>query len=209
MKLIEQLPHLGVSSDEEILDSFSSIYMKEVMPELTEYYNSKLAMSRVLAIRGIYLPPGVDQMQIHCPLPSHGEDVHPSCRYYYRDRETDKVHEQIYCFKCNQVHSAFSLICAIQRGQGMRFRQTLLFIRDRLGVPLPRQIFFQLDLDKMMRGESSQTSKQSPKYYERVVSIARAIREEQDIPTFLNRLRRFYPYMMSEQFLEDLKDGNQ
>ena len=86
MKLIEQLPHLAISSDEEILDSFSSTYMKELMPELTEYYNARLPMSRVLALRGIYLPQGSEQQQIRCPLPMHGEDFHPSCRYYYRDR---------------------------------------------------------------------------------------------------------------------------
>ena len=205
MKLIEQLPHLAISSDEEILDSFSSTYMKELMPELTEYYNARLPMSRVLALRGIYLPQGSEQQQIRCPLPMHGEDFHPSCRYYYRDRETDKIHEQIYCFKCNQVHSSFSLICAIQRAQGMRFRQTLLYIRDRFGIPMPRQIFFQLDLDHMMSGKSPKDSRQTPKYYQKIVSVVDMVRGESDSKTFLNRLRRFYPYMTSEQFIQDLE----
>ena len=121
MKLIEQLPHLAISSDEEILSSVSPAYFNALMPELYDYYNTRLPMRKVLELKGINIPEGVEQMQIPCPLPSHGEDLHPSCRYYLRDRETEKVHEQIYCFKCNKVHSSFSLLCTLQKSIGQRF----------------------------------------------------------------------------------------
>ena len=149
MKLIEQLPYLSVSSDEEILESLPLAYFYSLLPQIAEYYNSNLKMSAVLRTKGIYVEEGVEQQQIQCPIPNHGEDIHPSCRYYRRDRATEKIHELIYCFKCNQAHTSFSLVYTIQKALGQRYNQILLYIRNKFGIPIPKDIIFNFDIGRL------------------------------------------------------------
>ena len=202
MKLIEQLPHLAISTDEEILKSVSSVYFNALMPELYDYYNARLPMRKVLELKGIFIPEGAEQSQIPCPLPSHGlEDRHPSCRYYYRSRETEQVHERIYCFKCNQVHSAFSLICTLQKALGQRFRQTLLFIRNRFQIPFPKELFFQLDLDKMFQQQNTQVQVLPQEYYKSITNMIQGMREEKDEAKYLSDLQKFYPLLTNPEFI--------
>jgi len=150
MKLKEINPKLKNLPTKEFLTTIQWSTIFNLLPQVAEYYNSRLSMIQVLNHYGMGLEGGdTDEIQVNCIFLEHGsEDRNKSARYYAYDRNTCEAKEGVYCFKCQKYYTTFWYLYKMEREyRNMDLINFFLWIKVQFGVDFPKDMVLDFDPD--------------------------------------------------------------
>lgn len=201
MRICEEYPHFVSKTDEDLIKSIPMSLLVMNFGALAEYYSPKISLRMVMNNEGYYIPEDVDFMQVRCPLPEHGADMHPSARYYAKDRNTQSDKECIYCFKCGKVIESFSLLWILHKNRQkysihrQYFSDFLYNLTLTYRVPVPREMLLNLDPDNLLThnmGNSELPVEYLINAFAYAEKLKESYRDIKDTYKYLNGLADFY-----------------
>lgn len=148
MKLRDLNPGLANVSLDEFFIKIQWGTLFSLLPQISEYYDSRLNMVQILHYYGLdYVEQGVDHMQVNCLWSEHGtNDFNKSAKYYSYDRHTGEAKEGVYCFKCQKYLTPFWYLFKMEKDQkGVHIMDFFKWVKRIFGVDFPRDLILDFD----------------------------------------------------------------
>jgi len=196
MRLRDINPELSNLDLEEFFKAIQWGTVFSLLPQIAEYYNSKISMVYVLNYYGLdYVTSGIDHMQVHCLLLDHGtSDFNKSARFYTYDRNTGEPKEGVWCFKCQKYLTPFWYLYKMEKDFRSRgLLDFFILLRKIFRVDFPKDLILDFDPDSFYTFEGGEDRQNILSLF----SYARSLRgmKQSDIKNYLSNLVNFYQTM--------------